>query len=215
MQVLSTAWFAILLTIILFAGTIFVSYSNHTPPAKSPTVHTANVNGSHVAALWNTQTGHIEQLTFELRKRARELDGRAQQLKETEERVHNEKLELKRFQAHLTELQRKLDETILIIENEEVKNLRDMAVKYSSIEPDAIIKVFDAMDDVEVVKVLYFMDKDAQAAIFSAMIDQKEVVGFGGAPGSAITGPQRVVKLNEMLKFAVPPQKKKGDDLFQ
>ena len=210
---LSSTWFIIALTLVLFAGTLFVTYSTRKVVPKIPTVQNVNIDGAHVAALWNTQTGHIEQLTFELRKRAHQLDERAEQLKETEERIHNEKLELQRFQTKLVSLQKRLDETILIIENEEVKNLRDQAVKYSNMEPDAVIQVFDVIDDVDVVKVLYFMDADAQAAIFSAMIDRQEEENPVGG-GKLMPGPNRVAKLNEMLKFAVPPQKKQGDGLF-
>ena len=216
MHILSSSWFIVLLTLILLAGTVFVSFFKHAPPPKSPTVQNVNIDGAAVAALWNTQTGHIEQLTFELRNREYRLDDRAQELKEVEERIHNETLELQRFQNKLVSLQNKLDETILIIENEEVKNLRDMAVKYSNMEPDTVIQVFDVMDDIEVVKVLYFMDADAQAAIFSAMIDRKEedAPALSQRTKDIMPGPNRVAKLNEMLKFTVPPQKKQGSGLF-
>ena len=210
MAFLTNIYFIIALTIGLIVATLYITYSTHDLGPSKHTVQSVNIDGADVAALWNTQTGHIEQLIFDLREREHRLEERLVQLKDTEDRIHNEKLELQRFQTELASMQKKLDETVLMIENEEVKNLRDMATKFSNIDPESLIKVFDVMDDIEVVKVLYFMEADAQSDIFTAMIDQAPEDLLPGM----LPGPKRVAKLNEMLKFAVPPQSKPGGGLF-
>ena len=211
MKMLSTTWFIILLTLCLFGGTGYVTYLMYQPPPKKETEANVDINGKHAAALWNVQTGFIEQIAFELRRREDDLDERALQLQETEDRVHNEMLELQRYQTRLVAMQKKLDDTILVIENEEVKNLRAMAVNYGNMDAEQVIEIFDVMDDIEVVKILYFMEPDIQSDIFSAMIDRKAEDASAGVDSS---GPMRVVKLNEMLKFAIPPQKQENTGLF-
>jgi flagellar motility protein MotE (MotC chaperone) len=209
MKLLSSIWvpiilaFAIVIGIVLFRG----FGAAVTPPVLPETSHDGDIDGKAVAALWNTQTGYIEQLSTELQQGLSEIKQKKEELKLEENRLKNEKEELKRLQVEIENNRKKLTETITTIESTEVKNIRSQATVYSNMDPASTVKVFETMDDVEVVKILYFMGSDVQSEIFQAMIAAAPAVQVPGLSGNKITGAAKVARFNEMLKFTVPPKK--------
>ena len=88
MKLLSNIWFLMILSAALFLGTSAYLYMGAAKkgPKLPETMHTKEVDGRAVAALWNTQTGEIENLQQELEKREGDLDLREGRIKQMEER---------------------------------------------------------------------------------------------------------------------------------
>ena len=207
MKLLSNIWFLMLLSAVSFLGVLF--FLSQGAASKQPslpeTMHTKEVDGTAVAALWNTQTGYIEKIENELKDRLRDFDQRESKLDQMEERIKSEKLELERIQKDVALMRQSIDDMVLAIDAAKVKNLRSQSSVYSGMDPQSVVKVFNTMSDVEVAEILYFMKPDVQSGIFSAFIDSTEKPK---EPGK-LFGAEKVARLNELLRFVQPPEKKK------
>lgn len=209
MKILSNIWVLMILSVVLFLGTSYYLWTQAagTPPELPATMHDKEVDGAAVAALWNTQTGHIEQVEQELKKRMRDLDEREASLDQMDERIKAEMIELKNIQEAIAKQEASLDSMIHSIEASKVKNIRSQATVYSNMDPESVIQIFYAMSDTEVAELLYFMNSDAQAGIFAAFIEAPVPVAIANDP-SQLKGAAKVARLQEILKYTQPPQKK-------
>lgn len=215
MKLLSNIWVLTAIAFVLFAGTLtgFWLSASKVKPQLPETMHTKEVDGAAVAALWNTQTGHVEEMVEELKRRTQALDQQKAELEQMRERIDAEKLELTRIQKDISEQQATLDDMVTRIEAAEVKNLRSQATVYSNMDPEATIQVFKTMDDVSVAKLLYFMNSDSQSAIFAALIEDPESQRVSPTSGK-LTGAEKVARLNELLKYIQPPERPKSTGGF-
>lgn len=217
MKMLSNIWIIGFLALLFFAAPMgwIVFKEGSKPPELPETMYDKEVDGQAVAALWNTQTGYVEQVAEELKGKLKALDARAAELDQVEERIRQEREELARLQDAIVAEQQKLDDMILSIEASEVKNLRSQATVYSNMEPDAVVQVLDTMDDIDVAKILYFMEPDIQSELFAAIIAANPEAA-ARQPGSPprLSGAEKVARLNDLLKFTQPPEKKKSGDAF-
>jgi len=216
MKILTNIWVLGTLVLIAVAVPAVYEFASYEVPPPPETMYDKEVDGRAVAALWNTQTGHVEKLTSELERRSRDLDARSAELDQMEERLKNEREELRRLQDDVIAQQQALDDMILRIENSEVKNLRSQATVYSNMDAENTVRVFETMNEIDVAKILYFMGPDVQSEIFASMIElypapSDEDLAAGGLRAvNRPNGPKMVARLNDLLKFTQPPETKKS-----
>lgn len=214
MKILTNIWVLGTLALIVFAAPMLYIVATHEVPPPPETMYDKEVDGLAVAALWNTQTGQMEKLSQELDRRKRDLAARETELERRKERLENEMEELRRLQQDIAAKQQELDDMILSIEAAEVKNLRSQATVYSNMDAENTVKVFETLNDVEVAKVLYFMNPDVQSEIFAAMIETYPAPAEGQIATTQKNGPKWVARLNDLLKYAKPPEKQANNTGF-
>ncbi len=216
MKILSNLYVLVAIVVVTFSGTLAYLWKSAATeaPLLPETMHTKTVDGAAIAALWNTQTGHVEKVVDELKQQLSKIDTEKSALEQMKERITAEKLELKRIQTDIATQQRALDDMITRIEASEVKNLRAQATVYSNMEPASTLQVFKTLNDTEVIKILYFMAPDVQSAIFTEFIQDPDAKSTDPKKKedttAKVTGPERVARLNELLKFTQPPEKPKS-----
>ena len=140
----------------------------------------------------------IDELVEDLRLERQKVAERERQLIELEERINEEKAELKRPSGHIETYRNEISRKIFLLEEAEKKNLKSLATTYANISPEAAVTIFSEMDDVFVVKIMSYMPDDAVASIFQTM---SRIQGEDG-PLS-----ERVARFSEMIRLKIDDNK--------
>lgn len=140
----------------------------------------------------------IDELVEDLRLERQKVAERERQLIELEERINEEKAELKRLSGHIETYRNEISRKIFLLEEAEKKNLKSLATTYANISPEAAVTIFSEMDDVFVVKIMSYMPDDAVASIFQTM---SRIQGEDG-PLS-----ERVARFSEMIRLKIDDNK--------
>lgn len=214
MKILTNIWVMGILALIAFAAPMAYLLMTFEPEPPPQTKYDEEVDGASVAALWNAQTSHIEKMVQELKDRQAELDKRAEELNQREERIGNEKQELERIQEDIRAQQQKLDDMVMRISNQEVENLRSQATVFSEMDAEEVVEIFETMENLEVAKILFFMETDIQSEIFTAMVEAGRVRRGGARGNTQANNAERVKRLNELLKVVQPPKKEDNGGAF-
>lgn len=123
-------------------------------------------------APWGFWTLEIENLASDLKEEKAVYKKRMEELKQREERLNAERDELAKQRQQLEALRNDINNRIVSIQTDEIKNLKSLVVTYSSLTPKAVLTYFKEMDDNMVVKLLSLMKNDVQTALFEEMSKQ-------------------------------------------
>lgn len=100
-----------------------------------------------------------------------------EKLNKLEAHINRERESLLRLKKEIQDLQDTLSEEIITIQNAEQKNLKTLATTYTNMEPEAVVKVFDELDNASVVKLMHFIAPESLGAILQVMAGQRPEKG--------------------------------------
>jgi flagellar motility protein MotE (MotC chaperone) len=138
---------------------------------------------------WEFTSQEAELLIAELKIEKDSLDRRAKDLKELEDRLKAERLELNVVTQAVHQLQAQVDASIVRINAEEAINIKRLAKTYASMSPDGAAPIMKELEELTLVKILALMKEAESAPIMEAM---------------SKLGPddsKRVARITERLRF--------------
>ena len=144
---------------------------------------------------WDFWTLEIDNLASELRAQRAALDQRQETLRQQEARLGAEAAELAQLRRELEALREAISARIIQIQQDEEKNLKNLALTYSGLSPRAALAILNQLDDPTVVKILFLMKPEVTAALFEQM---------GQAAGSDPATAQRAAVLSDRLRLLRP-----------
>jgi flagellar motility protein MotE (MotC chaperone) len=118
---------------------------------------------------WRFRANELESLQLKLDARAADLDAREKSFASLQGQIESERAELIRIRKSLEELRDSIEKNYITIEAQELSNIQRLALIYSEVKPDAAIKVFEALDDEEIVKILSLMSTESSARVLGEM----------------------------------------------
>ncbi len=105
------------------------------------------------------------------------LKKKKKELQDTEKHLKEEKENLLRLKKDIESLQKELNDKIITVQQSEQKNIKTLADTYTNMEPEAVVNLFQDMDDHLIVKIISFMPPDALGPILQVMSNQKDKQG--------------------------------------
>lgn len=202
MKILSSSWVVMLLGAVLYLATtaaILLKSKDQFVP-KRPAAHAAtnhppaNVRGPS----WEFFNPDLEEMVKELKERKEALDNREKELNLYAARLQTEKQEISQITRQIEDMQKKLDESVIRIREDEQVNLKKLAKNYSQMEPPAAAAVMGGLDDVMMVKVLMFMKEADSAPILTQLAGRSE------ADAKRVTAVSERLRLTQLAAQAQP-----------
>lgn len=208
MKLLQSTWVVALLGCVAFLATMFALFpkTGQLKPPPRAAVHESEPVDKQAFSL-EGQNPEVDSLITELRAGRSELAEREKQLKELEERLRNERVEINQATQRVYELQKQMNQSVLDFEKsivrvkeEETANLKKLAKMYASMSPETAIPILKEMTDEQLVKLLAFMKEAEVIAIM-------ENLAKGGKDDI-----KRIVQLTEKMRVTVSraPAPEKG-----
>jgi flagellar motility protein MotE (MotC chaperone) len=150
--------------------------------------------------LWNFNSEAVNQLISDLNKGREKLAADEKNLVTLKSQIDAEKAELGKLRTELEGMRAEIDERVLEIQNDEVKNLKTLAQTYSAMNPGAAVAIFREMDENMVVKILACMKVDRTGPILGEM---SKVVDKAGEESMA----KRAARISDKLRLIKPLKK--------
>lgn len=198
MRFLKSGWGLGCLAVVLGLGTsagVIYKHKDSLLAGASP-AKTAIVEPPPI--LWSFKFQEIENLFDELKAQRKKLDEREAELEKSGAQVASERSELAKLRTEIETLRTELTQTIVEVQENEVKNLKALAHTYASLSPQAAVAIFTEMDETMAVKILALMKADRVGAVFQEMAR------------NASKDPElakRAAKLSDRLRLLKPIQK--------
>jgi flagellar motility protein MotE (MotC chaperone) len=131
--------------------------------AKAEALNERKVQG------WDFWTIEMENLSNELKEEKKRLQQQSDQLDQRAGRMAADRLELDRIRRDLEGMRRQIDQKVVMIRIDEVKNLKTLASTYATLSPKAAVAILREMDDATIVKILSLMKVDVVGTLFEEM----------------------------------------------
>lgn len=129
----------------------------------------AEVQNERRAQGWDFWTIEMENLANELKEEKKRLQQESDQLDQRAGRIAADRQELDRIRLDLEGMRKQIDQKVVVIRIDEVKNLKTLASTYSTLSPKGAVAILKEMDDATVVKILSLMKIDVVGPIFEEM----------------------------------------------
>jgi flagellar motility protein MotE (MotC chaperone) len=129
----------------------------------------AEVLNERKAQGWDFWTIEMENLSNELKEEKKRLQQQSDQLDQRAGRIAADRQELDRIRLDIENMRKQIDQKVVSIRVDEVKNLKTLAATYATLSPKAAVAIFREMDDATVVKILSLMKIDVVGPIFEEM----------------------------------------------
>lgn len=172
-KILQSPWVALLLAMLLYAGSTVLFWRSPqlpkihvAPEGEEPVIKAPYVNHG---PSWDFSNPEVDQLVRELRQERAAIAARSKQLDDLAARLKAEQAELQNATQAVHQLQRDFDLGVTRVKEEESTNLKRLARVYSTMEPDGASAILKQLDESTVVKVLSFMKEDQIAALLSTI----------------------------------------------
>jgi len=143
---------------------------------------------------WDFWTIEMENLSTELKEEKKRLQQESTQLDQRAARLAADRQELERIRTDLQGMRHQIDERVIMIKADEAKNLRSLALTYSTLPATSAVNIIKEMDDVTVVKILSLMKPDVAGPLFDVMATSPT-----GPDGSSMA--KRAAVLSEKLRL--------------
>lgn len=137
-------------------------------PAR-PAPERADAKAVVTGPSWEFTNPEADQLIAELKAEKGALAARKQQLDELAAHLDAERQELAAATQSIRQLQSEFDQSVLRIQDEEVPNLKKLAKVYADMTPDSAAIVMGHLDDLNVVKIMFYMKESETAAILEIL----------------------------------------------
>lgn len=128
------------------------------------------VKNSHVKDQgWDFWTIEVDNLAAELKDEKARIAKVSEQLDLRAARLAAEQKELEKLRANIEATRKEINDRVIEISADEMKNVRSLAQTYTNLTPKAAVAIIREMDDMTVVKIMSLMKADVVAPIFEEM----------------------------------------------
>jgi flagellar motility protein MotE (MotC chaperone) len=143
---------------------------------------------------WDFWTIEVDSLASELKDQKANLTKLTEQLEQRSARLSAEQKELDKLRANLEATRKEINDRVIEISADEMKNLRGLAQTYTNLTPRAAVAIIREMDDMTVVKILSLMKADVVAPIFEEMSRSPEGGGVLARRAAILSEKLRLMK---------------------
>jgi flagellar motility protein MotE (MotC chaperone) len=164
-KLLTSPWMSVPVGALLYLASTIVFWKTPSPPALDRDHAKAVLSGPS----WEFTNPEADQLLAELKAEKGALAARKQQLDELAARLAAERQELAASSNSIRQMQNEFDQSVLRIQEEEVPNLKKLAKVYAGMTPDSAAVVMGHLDDLVLVKIMFYMKESETAAILEVM----------------------------------------------
>ncbi len=164
-KLLTSPWMSMPIGALLYLVSTLLFWKTPARAAPDHGAAKATVNGPS----WEFTNPEADQLIAELKAEKGALAARKQQLDELAAHLDAERQELAAATQSIRQLQNEFDQSVLRIQEEEVPNLKKLAKVYADMSPDSAAVVLGHLDDVVIVKIMFFMKESDTAAILEIL----------------------------------------------
>ena len=184
MNMLTSMWAISFLALIINLGVVAGTFFRHKKDfvaiaEKAAAAQHAEHEEPKLAPMepgyWSLQFAEFEQMVESVKRTREELAERETALDSREARLANEREQLDAMMESVRAERASLDDILFHIEDHERANLAFLASTYASMEPTAVVPVWQKMPDEQVIKLVLQMKPDVVAPIFAAMIARDDV----------------------------------------
>jgi len=169
MQLIQNKWLAPLLAVFIVCAVSSARIYCYLDGALNAYAASFRVDTSDYYVYWTFHTRELQQMIDSLTARAAELNQREENLNKFQERLASEKKELDEIKLQLEHFRKSIGTVLVQARSDEMKNLKGLASTYASMSSEAVVGIFNQMDDNTVVKILSLMKSDTVGPIFEAM----------------------------------------------
>jgi hypothetical protein len=166
MNFLKSYWTAAILVIVLnlstTVGLVLLQSESLRPVVQPGPVEQAPL-------FWSFSGVEVDKMVFELQSERKELEARESDLEKVAAQIAAEREELKTMRGDIESARNQLSTAIVEIQEAEVKNLKSLALTYSSMAASSAVPILCEMDEKMAVKILAQMKADKSGAIFQEM----------------------------------------------
>jgi flagellar motility protein MotE (MotC chaperone) len=164
---------ALVLSVVAAMGLLWLRLDDIRPVVEAPE---ADISREAVGAgerfrEWDFRSAEVEDLRIKLEARVQQLDARESDLLAWEQRIRSEVEELETLKAEIVALREAINEDMVVIEDSQRRNLRNLASMYAEMKPATALRILDEKAAEEVVQVLSLMPQDASVRILAAMAE--------------------------------------------
>lgn len=118
---------------------------------------------------WDFWTIEVDNLAAELKDEKARMAKLSEQLDLRAARLTAEQKELEKLRLNIEATRKEINDRVIEISADEIKNVRGLAQTYTNLTPRAAVAIIREMDDMTVVKILSLMKADVVAPIFEEM----------------------------------------------
>lgn len=201
MKILQNPLVSSILGLVLYAVvTVAVWKTPVTAAPHEPTQEEIVTKANATAPSWEFKSQEADMLIAELKTEKESLAKREKDLKELEERLKVERLELNVVTQTVYQLQKQVENSIVRITAEEANNLKKLSRTYAAMSPEGAAPIMKEMEETTLTKILALLKETESAPILEAMSKL--------GPDEA----KRVANISEKLRFylAQPKDVKKA-----
>jgi flagellar motility protein MotE (MotC chaperone) len=200
MKLFRSIWVVAILAIVLnlgaTAGMLFLRWESIFHKKPVPAANPPKVP----PRMWTFASEEVDKLVEELKAGREKLAKREKELDQTAAQIGAERAELETTRAEIAAMRNEINKMFPEVEQVEAKNLKSLAVTYSSMNASAAVAILKEMDDPTTVKILALMKPDKVASILQEMTKPQD---------AADELVKRAARLSDMLRFV--RQQKKSD----
>jgi len=169
-KLLTSPWMSVPVGALLYMASTILFWRTPAPPAPDHGQAKAVLSGPS----WEFTNPEADQLMNELKAEKGGLAARKQQLDELAAHLAAERQELAAASQSIHQLQTDFDQSVLRIQEEEVPNLKKLAKVYADMSPDSAAIVMGNLDDLVMVKIMFYMKESETAAILEVMAKKSQ-----------------------------------------
>lgn len=189
MKILQNSLVASILGLVLYAVVTVLVWKVPVAETHLPSQEEIVAKAKETVPSWQFTSQEAELLIAELRIEKETLARKEKDLKELEERLRAERLELNVVTQAVHQLQAQVDASIVRINAEEAVNIKRLSKTYAAMSPDGAAPIMKELEELTLVKILALMKEAETAPILEAMSKL--------SPDEA----KRVAKITERLRF--------------
>lgn len=190
MKILQNPLVSSILGLVLYAVvTVAVWKTPVTAATHEPTQDEIVAKANATAPSWEFKSQEADMLIAELKAEKESLAKREKDLKDLEERLKVERLELNVVTQTVYQLQKQVENSIVRINAEEANNLKKLSRTYAAMSPEGAAPIMKEMEESTLTKILALLKETESAPILEAMSKL--------GPDEA----KRVANISEKLRF--------------
>ena len=189
MSALLKNWYLLALALALSLasalGLIFMRKDSWMPSGesvqKAKPISEAGPTASDSFKTWEFSGLEVENMRILLEAKIEEVRDQEAELNRLRGQIQSEAADLVQLRRELETLREEIKQDLVVIDENEVKNLRSLSKLYSEMKAPAAVKVLSELEIETVVKILSMMPSDASAKILETMTDLSGSVSTGKA----------------------------------
>lgn len=199
MKMLTSPWGIAFIAMLLNIGTTLMMLLPAIAGLQD-TVEEIPEKTSMAARMWGFKTEAVDELIKELETERTKLEDEQKGVLAVQSQNAADREELAKVRAEIQAMRAEIDEKVIVIQEQELKNLKTLAQTYSAMNPAAVVAIFRELDENMSVKVLSFMKADRVGPILGEM-------SKGVDPASGESMAKRAARITDKLRLLKPLKK--------